>query len=213
MEKATSKYQNSLEFAIGYLQERGITEDTAVAARLGVVVSPEPGHEHAINRLVIPYVDKKGVYALKFRCLVHEDCRAEGCNKYVGITGQETSLYGVMATDSTADTIHITEGELDCLILRQVFPGEPVVALPGTSSWKPHHPFHFSGFERVLVWADGDKAGQDLGNKIRKEVRAAEVVALPRGMDVTDVFLDSGAEVLRQMAGMDDEEGDVIDSA
>ena len=175
-----------------------------------MVLSPEPGHEHAINRLVIPYIDKRGVYALKFRCLEHEDCKPHGCSKYLSLPGQETSIYGVLDTDSTQDTIHITEGELDRLIISQVFVGEPVVALPGATSWKPHHVFHFGGFDRVLVWADGDKAGQDLGNRIRKDVRTAETIALPQGKDVTDVFLESGADVLRTMAGMDEEE-DTLD--
>jgi len=206
LEKATRNYQENLPEAIGYLQERGITETTARAARLGVVVSPEPGHEHAINRLSIPYVDKAGVYAIKFRCLVHEDCKPHGCVKYLGLPGQETSLYSVLDTDSTKDTIHITEGELDRLILTQVFTGEPVVALPGATQWKAHHPYHFSGFERVLIWADGDKAGQDLANRIRKDVRAAETIALPQGKDVTDMYLEFGADILRQMAGVDEGE-------
>lgn len=207
LERATKNYSETLPVVgIGYLKERGIEEETARAARLGVVVSPETGHEHAINRLAIPYLDKLGVYAIKFRCMVHEDCKPHGCSKYMGISGQETSLYGVLDTDSTEDTIHITEGELDRLILCQVFPGAPVVALPGATSWKPHHSFHFSGFDRCLVWADGDKAGQDLANRIRKDVRAAETIALPQGKDVTDVYLELGADVLRQMAGVDEGE-------
>jgi hypothetical protein len=206
LERATKKYQETLGYAIGYLGDRGITQDTAMAARLGVAVSPEPGHEHAINRLSIPYIDRMGVYAIKFRCLVHEDCRPQGCSKYLGITGQETSLYGVLDTDSTSDTIHIAEGELDRLILQQVFTNEPVVALPGSNAWKPHHVFHFSGFERVLVWADGDKAGEKLAGDIRRGVRAAETIAMPSGKDVTDVYLEQGAEVLRAMAGVDEEE-------
>lgn len=208
MEKATRAYQETLSEGIGYLKGRGIQEDTATVARLGVVTYPELGHEHATHRLAIPYIDKIGVYAIKFRCLVHEDCKPAGCAKYLGLPGQETSVYGVLDTDSTEDTIHITEGELDRLVLLQVFDGTPVVAVPGASQWKPHHPFHFSGFDRVLVWADGDKAGQDLGNKIRNSIRAAEIVAMPQGKDVTDVYLESGADVLRAMAGMDDDEGE-----
>jgi len=146
-----------------------------------------------------------GVYALKFRCLEHDDCKTVGCSKYMSPTGQETSIYGVLDCDSTEGTIHITEGELDRLILKQVF-GEPVAGVPGVQNWKAHYPFHFSGFERVLIWPDGDKAGADLANKIQHQVRNAEVVSVPKGMDVTELFLSVGAEVMRQMVGEDDGE-------
>jgi len=109
--------------------------------------------------------------------------------------------------DSTADVIHITEGELDRLILKQVF-DEPVAGIPGVQNWKAHYPFHFAGFERVLVWPDGDKAGEDLANKIRHQVGNAEVVPVPKGMDVTELFLSVGAEVMRRMTGEEDDDED-----
>jgi DNA primase len=206
LERATTRYQADLSEAVGYLEKRGISEQSAIEARLGVVVSPETGHEHAAGRLAIPYVDKIGVYAIKFRCLVHEDCKAEGCPKYLGLPGQETSLYGILDVDSTEDTIHITEGEFDRWVVKQVF-NQPCVGVPGVSQWKIHAPYHFGGFDRVVIWPDGDKAGTDLAHKIRKDVRQAEVVAMPHGKDVTDIFLEFGADVLREMAGTD-EEGD-----
>lgn len=206
MERATAAYEANTSSAIGYLTGRGITDIHVIAAaRLGVVDSPELGHEHLIGRLVIPYIDMMGVYGMKFRCMMHDDCKAEGCTKYLALAGQEIGIYGICDTDSTRDTIHVTEGELDRLVLMQVFPDDPVVGIPGAQLWKPHHPYHLAGFERVLLWADGDKAGQDLANRIRHDVRAAEVVNIPRGKDVTELYLEVGADVMREMAGMDEE--------
>lgn len=206
LERATANYEMTRSPAAGYLRDRGIDEETAAIARIGVVVSPEPGHEQYISRLVIPYVDMLGVYALKFRCIAHEDCKTESCSKYLALPGQDVSIYGVLDCDSVADTIHVAEGELDRIILKLVFPDDAAVGIPGVQTWQAHWPFHFAGFERVLVWADGDKAGQDLGNRIRKEVRNAEVVAVPRGMDVTDLYLAVGPDVMRSMVGEEETE-------
>lgn len=202
-----TRYQENLSTAISYLTARGITEATAHAARLGVVTSPDPGHERFTGRLVIPYLDKLGVYALKFRCILPHVCKESNCIKYDSPIGQETSLYGVLDTDEVAQTIHISEGELDRLILRQVF-DEPAVGVPGVQNWKPHYKFHFQSFDRVLIWPDGDKQGRDLANKLQKELRTLEVVPVPDNMDVTDLFLSVGAEVMREMIG--NQEGDDV---
>lgn len=206
LERATANYETSLSLAASYLLARGIELETAVAARLGVVVSPEPGHEPFLSRLCIPYVDVKGVYGLKFRCLTHDDCKSEGCPKYLALPGQEVSMYGVVDADSTMPTIHIAEGELDRLVLKQVFAGEPAVGIPGVQTWLPHHSFHFSGFERVIMWPDGDKAGADLANRIRKDVRGMETMPIPSGFDVSSFYMAYGADALRAMAGVDEDD-------
>lgn len=205
LERATVKYHAELERARVYLGQRGITREMAQAARLGVVCSPEPGHEHAVGRLAIPYWNRLGVIAIKFRCLQSHDCRAENCPKYMAPLGQLSYLYGVMDVESDAETIHITEGELDRLVLRWVL-REPVVGVPGVQNWKDHYPFHFKGFERVLVWADGDKAGQDFAGKVRREIQTAEIVPMPQGYDVGQVFSEMGAEAIKKLAGDDEEE-------
>lgn len=187
-----------------YLEARGLSIETATQARLGVVDSPEPGHEHYAGRLVIPYLDMVGVYALKFRCMSDHNCKETGCSKYLAPSGQEVSIFGVVDCDAVAEVIHIAEGELDRLILRQVF-DEPAVGVPGVQTWQPHWHMHFSGFERVLIWPDGDKAGLDLANKIRHVVRNAEVVQVPKGVDVTELFLSGGADVMRAMVGEEEE--------
>lgn len=207
LERATATYQAEIVQAVGYLVGRGLTDPGILAAaRLGVVASPEAGHEHLAGRLSIPYLDMVGVYGIKFRCMVPHDCKAEGCTKYLALQGQEVGLYGITDADSTLDTMHVSEGELDRLVLKQVFPGEPVLGIPGTQTWQSHHHFHFQGFERVLLWTDGDKAGQDLAQRIRKEVRTAEVMPIPKGFDVTELFVERGADVFHEMAGVSDDE-------
>lgn len=202
-----TRYQESLPLAASYLTGRGITDGGVIEmARLGVVDSPEAGHEIFCNRLMIPYMDMLGVCGIKFRCMQPHNCKENNCPKYLALPGQEISIYNIIDADSTRDTIHITEGELDCLILKHVFPEDPVVGVPGTDLWKAHHPFHFGGFERVLLWMDGDQAGRGLGNRIRKDVRNSETVPVPNGLDVTDLYLKVGADTMRAMAGLEEED-------
>lgn len=205
LEKATLAYEMKLPAALDYLTGRGIDNKTAVAARLGVVLYPEPGHEHAQGRLSIPYTNKLGVIGLKFRCILNHDCKAEKCPKYIIPNGQEEYLYGIVDADEDAETLHITEGELDRLVLRQVL-AEPTVAVPGASVWAPHHPWHFKGWPRLLLWADGDKAGQDMARRLRKDIEGLEVVPMPGGHDVNSLFLEQGAPALLRLAGLEEEE-------
>jgi hypothetical protein len=167
LERAVSQYQTHLTIAAPYLAARGLTREVCEAARLGVVISPEPGHEHVLNRLAIPYLDMCGVYSIRFRCLEQHDCKSESCPKYLGLPGEETGIYGIADTDVAAETAHITEGELDRLILKTVFPDDCVVGMPGAQTWKPHHPYHFQGFDLVLIWGDGDKGGREMADKIK----------------------------------------------
>lgn len=201
LERACSKYQSDLILADSFLNGRGVSLATAERWRLGVVSSPEPGHESAVGRLAIPYLNKAGVLAFKFRCISHTDCKAEGCTKYLCPDGQEKYLFNVAAVDSSQDIIHITEGEFDCIALTEGF-GEPAVGVPGTGVWMSHWPYHFQSFARVIVWPDGDKAGKDWGNRMRKEIEGAEIVSMPPGKDVEGLLLEVGAEALRELAGL-----------
>jgi len=204
LDKAVTAYQQNLETARGFLSARKISRELAQLWRLGVVVSPEVGHEPYVGRLCIPYVNKLGVVAVKFRCMADHDCKAENCPKYTQPAGQEVLLFNVLAVEDDADTIHICEGELDTMVLSSVL-GEPAVGLPGASNWQPHYPFHFKGFDRVVVWADGDKAGKDMAGRVRKELINAEVVPMPQGHDVNSVFVELGVEGIRKLAGVEDE--------
>jgi hypothetical protein len=185
--------------AAEYLEGRGITEDTAVTARLGVVDEPIHGdNESAFSRLTIPYITRSGVVDLRYRCIRGHDCGEVGCAKYLGRPGSSLRIYGVEDLVSAGDTIAVTEGELDRLILRQL--GYPSVGLPGAESWKRHWHRLFEDFERIVVFGDGDSAGRRFIKKFMDEFpQSTEGVQLPDEEDVNSMFLLEGAEYFERV--------------
>jgi hypothetical protein len=194
LEAQTSRYQSNLYVAAEYLEGRGITEDTAVSARLGVVDDEIHGDPNAaFQRLSIPYSTRSGVVDLRFRCIRGHDCSAVGCAKYLGRPGQTLRIYGVEDLVSAGDTIAVTEGELDRLILRQL--GYPAVGLPGAESWKRHWRRLLEDFTRIVVFGDGDAAGRRFIKKMMDEFpQSVQGVQLPDDEDVNTMFLAEGPE-------------------
>lgn len=196
LERATAHYEEQLDQGLEYLARRGIGEAAARAARLGVVADPVPTHDKYQGRLCIPYVTKAGVLTLKFRSMHDSDI------KYLCLPNSKPLLYGTLAFHTAGSIIAITEGELDALVLTHEV-GIPAVGCPGVSTWQEHHPRCFAGYEQVLVFADGDGPGLDLGKRIGRDLTQARVVEMPDGCDVTDVYLREGPEGLRRRAGIE----------
>lgn len=194
LESQTSRYQEHLYVAAEYLDGRGITEDTAVWARLGVVDEGIHGDsEAAFQRLSIPYITRSGVVDLRFRCIRDHECGEVGCSKYLGRPGATLRIYGVDDLVSAGDTIAVTEGELDRLILRQL--GYPAVGLPGAESWKRHWHRLLEDFSRVVVFGDGDAAGVRFIRKLMDQFpQSVEGVQLPDLEDVNSMYLMEGPE-------------------
>jgi hypothetical protein len=194
LENQTSRFQNNLHVAAEYLEARGITEDTAVSARLGVVDEEIHGDaDAAFHRLSIPYSTRSGVVDIRFRCLREHSCGDLGCPKYLGRPGATLRIYGVEDLVSAGDTIAVAEGELDRLILRQL--GYPAVGLPGAESWKRHWRRLLEDFNRIVVFGDGDTAGHRFIKKMMDEFpQTVEGVQLPEGEDVNSLFLHEDRE-------------------
>lgn len=194
LESQTSQYQSNLYVAAEYLEGRGITEDTAVTARLGVVDEEVHGDSGAaFQRLSIPYITRSGVVDLRYRCIRGHDCAEVGCPKYLGRPGSSLRIYGVDDLVSAGDTIAVTEGELDRIILRQL--GYPAVGLPGAESWKRHWRRLFEDFGRIVVFGDGDAAGRRFIKKMLDEFpQSAEGAQLPDDEDVNTMYLKEGPE-------------------
>lgn len=195
LEAWTAGAERNLELAGQYLNGRGISREAARAARLGVV-GDDPSLASYAGRLSIPYVTPAGVVGLKFRTMADEE------PKYLCLPNSRPLLYGVLSFQMRSAVIAITEGELDALTLTHNV-GIPAVGCPGVSTWQRHHRRCFTGYERVLIFGDGDNPGREFAKRINKDLANGTVVPMPDGMDVTDLFLAEGADALRRRAGLE----------
>lgn len=194
LESQTARYENNLHLAEGYLAGRGITQHTAVTARLGVVDEPVQGDRDAEgNRLSIPYLTRSGVVDVRYRCIRDHDCGEAGHAKYLGRAGASLRIYGVGSLVEAGSWICVTEGELDALVLRQL--GHPAVGLPGAESWKPHWRLLFEDFSRIIVFGDGDDAGQRFAKNLAAGFpQTVEISMMPQGQDVNSMYLIEGEQ-------------------
>lgn len=195
LEEATTSYQAAVTAdAARWLSARGIDREVAVTSRLGVVSDPLPGHERFRGFLAIPYLDKDGkTLTIRFRCLAEHDHRDFGHGKYMSLPEDIPRMYGIASIHEAGDEIHVTEGELDRLILQKI--GLPAVAVPGAHLWRPRHRIMLAGFNRIWVWGDPDDAGADFTNKVTRSLHRARGVRLRDG-DVTDTYKAGGADAL-----------------
>ena len=195
---ATHKYAENILVAEDYLKSRGITQEVARLARLGVVTEPEPGHEAFIGRLAIPYLTKSGVVDIRFRAL---NPAVEP--KYMGMAGTDTKLYNVLDIERAGDWIGICEGELDTLTMSRLVE-VPCVGVPGANSWKKHYTRLLADFERVFVFADGDQPGREFASSLARELPCT-VINFGDGEDVNSAYIKYGAEAIREKIGIEQE--------
>ena len=175
--EAADRYADRISpLALSYLQARGISQQVANSYRLGSVVEPSVGHEHAVGMLSIPYLTPSGVVGIKFRRL------DDGTPKYLWPTGQKIGLFNVQDLHKSG-----------CV-------GIPAVGVAGVSQWKAHFPKLFEPYTRVLIFADNDikddgrNPGQELAKRIKEDLPAAIIVGLPGNQDVNDLYLAHGKD-------------------
>ena len=202
LEEAVSRYEQAVsDEAAEYVLGRGLTEETALTFRLGVVADPMPGHEKFRDMLCVPYLHPTGYpLTVRFRCMKQHNHREYGHGKYMGISGDQARMFNVGGIVRAGREIHVTEGEFDAMILNQI--GLPAVALPGATNWSPHYRVLLAGFSRVWVWGDPDEAGAEMVNTIARSLRQAVGVRIKDG-DITDNFLTRGAGHLRSLVDED----------
>lgn len=139
--------------------------------------------------LVIPYLHHTGYpLTMRFRCIEQHEHEYHG--KYNSLTDDPVRVYNTEAIRLAGDTIHVCEGEFDAMVLNSI--GLHAIAIPGAHTWKGSHRRLLAGFSRIWVWADADEAGAEFANKITRSLRTARKVRLPKGLDVTDLFIQSG---------------------
>ncbi len=200
LESLTSRYERELWQAASYLEGRGLSEEAAVSARLGVAFEPEGVFDNEGMFLSIPYLTRAGVVDIRYRCLREHDHDAEGCGKYRTRLGQPGRLYGVEHLVSAGPWICVTEGELDTLTLHQM--GYPAVGIPGAQSWKEHWRLLFEDFSRIIVFLDGDNAGASFGRLwAGKFPHSVETIQMDWEEDVNSMFLKEGKDYFDYLIG------------
>lgn len=196
LESQTARFEQTLYLGADYLASRGITEDTAVTARLGVVdeqLEQWPNNHTAGNYLSIPYITRSGVVDIRYRCIRDHDCKQSGCSKYLTRTGSRSRLYGVEDLVDAGSSICVTEGELDRLTVRQL--GYPAVGFPGAKTWKAHYRRLFEDFNRIVVFADGDADGTAFAQMwMEMFPRSVEVAQMETKEDVNSSYLLYGED-------------------
>lgn len=198
--ETAERYHASIDReTVFYLRERGITKEAVDTFRLGTVVDPAPGHEHAAGCLTIPYRTPTGVVGIKFR-------RVDGGTpKYLWPTGQKVGMFNVVDLHSGSHVLAVCEGELDTLVMSALV-GVPAIGVAGVSNWRHHFPKMLEGFDRVVVFADNDlkengtNPGMELAKRIKEDVDRAVVVQLPANKDVNAVFQEDGKDWLYERA-------------
>ena len=201
LSRAVERYQSAIFLADEWLEGRGIGESARDTFRLGVVASPEPGHEHYEGWLCIPYLDRLGrVLKVRFRCIEDHGegvkCRDLKHGKYQDLPHETARTFNTKAIFDADMDIHVTEGELDAVILEQA--GLPAIALPGANQWQPHHRRMLAGFEHIYVWGDPDSAGAEFTSSILSSMRQAQPVHLTVG-DVNETYIRGGEDALYEL--------------
>lgn len=195
LEEAVSLYEGAMTVgAAQYLLGRGLTEETVLSHRLGVVADPLPGHEQFRGMLCIPYLLKGQPLRLRFRCIENHEHREFKHGKYMQPSGETLIVYNLDAIHEAEDTIHVAEGEFDAMILQQA--GFHAIGFPGASTFQGHHGRMLAGFNRIWVWGDPDPAGAEFVHKIINRLpRSAKGVKLRAG-DVTETYQAGGLAAL-----------------
>lgn len=185
---------------IDYLEGRSIDWHIAQKYQLGYVAEPIPGDERFAGRLAIPYLANGKCVAINFRSL-------DGSTpKYLKPHGQKARLYNALAYFAAEDTIGVSEGELDAVIATERL-GVPTLGVPGSTNYQDTWDHLFRDFNKVVIWQDGDLAGQTFANNIAERVGwRARVVVCDPGEDVSSMVSAGDTMKLIQLAtgGRDD---------
>ena len=202
LKERTLAYHQSVEPALSYLEDRGITRATADTFLLGYVAEPMHGDERFLGTVSIPWLTQTGVVGFKFRRLETEG----GRDKYDSPSGQTARLFNARSLADGGSVALVCEGEFDTILAASAL-SVPAVGTPG-SNWMGHWSRCFGDFDRVVVVGDNDlkedgsNPGKKHAEKVRKAIPGAELVLPPLGFDLTDWVLAEGVDVVREGLGI-----------
>ncbi|MEJ5377081.1 MAG: CHC2 zinc finger domain-containing protein [bacterium] len=179
-EETISRFQ--IGYANGKLQEYlikklGFPLDLCLKAGVLKKAQGNSVRDHFYHRAIFPNFKRGRVVHITGRSLDGQQ------PKYLHLPGRIRYLYNEDAL--TNRVVYITEGVTDCLSGVQL--GYPVVAIFGSSNFKPEFLPKLSLCETVYLCLDGDTAGQEGALRIGELIgERAKIVSLPKGLDLND---------------------------
>lgn len=194
--------------ALDYLRnKRGLTDEIIQAAQLGYIPGrPQEWIERDCIKMpcgiTIPWYADGAIWGIKVR-------RSVGEQRYQQASGGNIKgcLYSADHTQPGLP-IFITEGEFDALIAWQVGgKGLSPVAIASASNWRISRRWFgkLLAAPRIWVCMDSDQAGMKAAAGIALLSSAVQVVQVPVGKDLTELFMMAGNQVvcewLRQVIG------------
>lgn len=116
--------------------------------------------------------------------------------KYYTPDGQKARLFNADGVIEGQDSVVLTEGEFDAMVLHQM--GFAAMGLPGVNSWQESWGKHVSEAKRVYLCFDNDSAGRKGAEKLasrlgpRSRIVELPTEGSPKKMDVTDWVVKYG---------------------
>jgi hypothetical protein len=193
-----------------YLDSRGLgTLEIARKYALGYVADPAPGDELFRGMLVLPYLTRDGVRAIKYRCLADHDCKeVPQHSKYNQPPGQEQRLYNALAYFSGTDMLGWCEGEIDAITASECL-GVSTIGIPSASLWKKNGLYWqliTRDFGVNVIFGDGDPPGMAMAKEIANDAgQSARLVICDDKQDVNSMVLAGKASVLKRKAGLNND--------
>jgi DNA primase len=173
--------------ARGWLSRRGLANETIRRWCLGFNPDDQKICSLWVPRgIIIPCLVAGHIWYLKVR-------RASSQTKYSQVSGGQIALFGA-DTIANHDTVVVTEGEFDAMLLHQetgdligvVTLGSAAARLP--DAWVPY----LLGVQRLLVAYDTDAAGAEGAARWESICPHALRIVPLAGKDVTDFYLAGG---------------------
>ena len=172
------------------LNDRGLKLESIKHFRLGY----EPVSTFYAPAIVIPHLDMDGkVCGIKYRHL-----SPDIDPKYIYVKGSRPFIYNAPVLLTTRfPWVIITEGEIDCISLRQLATQLPAIGFPGMKFWKDRWLKWFERFERIYIAFDqGDQASEEAEKlaKILKDYRCYRVLPPSGVKDINELLTTASQE-------------------
>ncbi|MFK0295496.1 toprim domain-containing protein [Streptomyces sp. NPDC090442] len=201
LDQAATAYHKQLTDtspAAEYLKKRGLSQDSAQYFQLGYVANPLSGHERYAGMLAIPYVNRQGTVAIRYRCIAEHKCKEHGHGKYLREPGDDAKIFNILTLTLNTPRIAICEGEMDAITAWQC--GIPAIGVAGAQNWNKIFNRLIRGYREVVILADGDGAGLKLADTISEKNEHATTAQVPPEFDVNSYYLECGKDALLEKA-------------